>query len=214
MPLIRITTARSILPIHIWVLVSTLLHAAVYDFLHNLLNELVQIANKTWLQKKIIFCDYLVTTRSRTLFWMISNAINDGFCEINHSHLELEFPQIAPKHIPCQQWKCKRSRLQSRQKYGCLFLSTALFVTNTNGPIRLEWKDFSALFIGLKICLFYSTLSTSISSLFLSLFLFVIASVFHFLFVLLTCLCLLFVYIRRYSNQVAWVLKSCFQRRH
>jgi hypothetical protein len=34
------------------VLVSTLLHATVYMFLHNLLNVLVQIANKMGLQKK------------------------------------------------------------------------------------------------------------------------------------------------------------------
>jgi hypothetical protein len=33
--------------------VSTLLHATVYMFLHNLLNVLVQIANKMGLQKKI-----------------------------------------------------------------------------------------------------------------------------------------------------------------
>jgi hypothetical protein len=32
--------------------VSTLLHATVYVFLHNLLNVLVQIANKMGLQKK------------------------------------------------------------------------------------------------------------------------------------------------------------------
>jgi hypothetical protein len=32
--------------------VSTLLHATVYMFLHNLLNVLVQIANKMGLQKK------------------------------------------------------------------------------------------------------------------------------------------------------------------
>jgi hypothetical protein len=32
--------------------VSTLLHATVYMFLHNLLNVLVQIANKMALQKK------------------------------------------------------------------------------------------------------------------------------------------------------------------
>jgi hypothetical protein len=32
--------------------VSTLLHAIVYLFLHNLLNVLVQIANKIGLQKK------------------------------------------------------------------------------------------------------------------------------------------------------------------
>jgi hypothetical protein len=32
--------------------VSTLLHATVYMFLHNLLNVLVQIANKIGLQKK------------------------------------------------------------------------------------------------------------------------------------------------------------------
>jgi hypothetical protein len=31
---------------------STLLHATVYVFLHNLLNVLVQIANKMGLQKK------------------------------------------------------------------------------------------------------------------------------------------------------------------
>jgi hypothetical protein len=35
------------------VLVSTLLHATVYMFLHNLLNVLVQIANKMELQKKM-----------------------------------------------------------------------------------------------------------------------------------------------------------------
>jgi hypothetical protein len=34
------------------VLVSTLLHATVYMFLHNLLNVLVHIANKMGLQKK------------------------------------------------------------------------------------------------------------------------------------------------------------------
>jgi hypothetical protein len=33
--------------------VSTLLHAIVYVFLHNLLNVLVQIANKMGLQKKL-----------------------------------------------------------------------------------------------------------------------------------------------------------------
>jgi hypothetical protein len=33
-------------------LVNTLLHATVYMFLHNLLNELVQIENKIGLQKK------------------------------------------------------------------------------------------------------------------------------------------------------------------
>jgi hypothetical protein len=33
--------------------VSTLLHATVYIFLHNLLNVLVQIANKMGLQKKL-----------------------------------------------------------------------------------------------------------------------------------------------------------------
>jgi hypothetical protein len=38
------------------VLVSTLLHAIVYMFLHNLLNVLVQIANKMGLQKKL--CDH------------------------------------------------------------------------------------------------------------------------------------------------------------
>jgi ribosomal protein L32E len=35
------------------VLVSTLLHATVYMFLHNLLNVPVQIANKMGLQKKL-----------------------------------------------------------------------------------------------------------------------------------------------------------------
>jgi hypothetical protein len=34
--------------------VSTLLHATVYMFLHNLLNALVQIANKMGLQKNIV----------------------------------------------------------------------------------------------------------------------------------------------------------------
>jgi hypothetical protein len=34
-------------------LLSTLLHATVYKFIHNLLNVLVQIANKMGLQKKI-----------------------------------------------------------------------------------------------------------------------------------------------------------------
>jgi hypothetical protein len=38
------------------VLVSTLLHATVYMLLHNLLNVLVQIANKMGLQKKISGC--------------------------------------------------------------------------------------------------------------------------------------------------------------
>jgi hypothetical protein len=41
------------------VLVSTLLHATVYMFLHNLLNVLVQIANKMGLQNKLpipFFC--------------------------------------------------------------------------------------------------------------------------------------------------------------
>jgi hypothetical protein len=39
--------------------VSTLLHATVYMFLHNLLNVLVQIANKMGLQKKIgLFSSY------------------------------------------------------------------------------------------------------------------------------------------------------------
>jgi hypothetical protein len=33
--------------------VSTLLHATVYMFLHNLLNALVQIANKMGLRKKL-----------------------------------------------------------------------------------------------------------------------------------------------------------------
>jgi hypothetical protein len=33
--------------------VSTLLHATVYMFLHNLLNVLIQIANKIGLQKKV-----------------------------------------------------------------------------------------------------------------------------------------------------------------
>jgi hypothetical protein len=36
------------------VLVSTLLHATVYMFLHNLLNVLVQSANKMGLQKQIV----------------------------------------------------------------------------------------------------------------------------------------------------------------
>jgi hypothetical protein len=35
--------------------VTTLLHAAVYMFLHNLLNVLIHIANKMGLQKKYIF---------------------------------------------------------------------------------------------------------------------------------------------------------------
>jgi hypothetical protein len=35
-------------------LLSTLLHAAVYMFIHNLLNALVQIANKMGLHKKIL----------------------------------------------------------------------------------------------------------------------------------------------------------------
>jgi hypothetical protein len=34
--------------------VNTLLHAIVYDFLHNLLNVLLQITNKMGLQKRIL----------------------------------------------------------------------------------------------------------------------------------------------------------------
>jgi ribosomal protein L32E len=40
-------------------LLSTLLHATVYMFLHNLLNVLVQIANKMGLQKKKCICGWL-----------------------------------------------------------------------------------------------------------------------------------------------------------
>jgi hypothetical protein len=36
-----------------WVLLSTLLHATAYMFLHNLLNIVVQIANKMGLQKNL-----------------------------------------------------------------------------------------------------------------------------------------------------------------
>jgi hypothetical protein len=36
-------------------LLSTLLHGTVYMFLHNLLNVLVQIANKMGLQNKLLF---------------------------------------------------------------------------------------------------------------------------------------------------------------
>jgi hypothetical protein len=39
-------------------LLSTLLHATVYMFLHNLLNVLVQTANKTVLQKTLFLSAY------------------------------------------------------------------------------------------------------------------------------------------------------------
>jgi hypothetical protein len=40
-------------------LLSTLLHATVYMFLHNLLNVLVQIANKMGLPKNIAACAFV-----------------------------------------------------------------------------------------------------------------------------------------------------------
>jgi hypothetical protein len=43
---------RSFEPISYRALLSTLLHTTVYMFLHNLLNVLVQIANKTGLRQK------------------------------------------------------------------------------------------------------------------------------------------------------------------
>jgi hypothetical protein len=46
--------------------VTTLLHATVYMFLHNLLNVLVQIANKVGFQKKVYFLVVFFTIR--TLF--------------------------------------------------------------------------------------------------------------------------------------------------
>jgi hypothetical protein len=46
--------------------VGTLQHATVYTFLHNLLNVLVQIANKMRLRKKTV-----VTMQSLQLFFVI-----------------------------------------------------------------------------------------------------------------------------------------------
>jgi hypothetical protein len=49
--------------------VSTLLRATVYTFLHNLLNVLVQIANKMRLQKKSVHF-LLRQARSRVLLYV------------------------------------------------------------------------------------------------------------------------------------------------
>jgi hypothetical protein len=58
--------------------VSTLVHATVYMFLHNLLHGLVLIANKMGLQKKISYnMATFITTAVRT-----SNPISESASEL------------------------------------------------------------------------------------------------------------------------------------
>jgi hypothetical protein len=63
--------------------VSTLLHATAYAFLHNLLNVLVQIANKVGLQKELtnIFFFYIMLhSLDKNVF---KTAVGCGICHIN-----------------------------------------------------------------------------------------------------------------------------------
>jgi hypothetical protein len=62
---------------------STLLRAIVYVFLHNLLNVLVQIANKMGLQKKV--CPVSITLNS-DFTNMVTNKCVNYVCVCTHTH--------------------------------------------------------------------------------------------------------------------------------
>jgi hypothetical protein len=82
------------------VLLSILLHASVYMFLHNLLNVLVQIENKMGLQKKNFIrhhyshLEHFLITKTKLLQ---DNSARDLHCQLTNKQ---SLPQGAGEHKP------------------------------------------------------------------------------------------------------------------
>jgi hypothetical protein len=76
-------------------LVSTLLHATVYMFLHNLLNVLVQIANKMGLQqqKLVLYWQFLIVSQGR-----LYTSIPSCFLESHHVEHSLLHNSLRKHH--------------------------------------------------------------------------------------------------------------------